>query len=124
MAEEAASSDQPADTANEKQLNATAEEIVNGKTAEPKAPPPAEASVQTLKEVHVNNHMLEEVNKGQQFTNLVDQVDKEQQAKAAKARAAQAVREEKEKQQSLQDQQALEKELESEKAAQQQLAQQ
>lgn len=38
--------------------------------------------------------------------------------KAAKAKAEQALREEREKQQSLQDQQALEKELESERAAQ------
>lgn len=123
MAEESAPSDQPTDSTNEKQLNATAEEIVNGRTPPPKAQPPAEESVQTVKEVHVNNQMLEEINKSQQFTNLVDQVEKEQQAKAAKARAEQLLREEKEKQKSLQDQQALQRELENEKAAQE-LAQQ
>lgn len=36
MAEESAPSDQPADSVNEKQLNATAEEIVNGRTPPPK----------------------------------------------------------------------------------------
>lgn len=118
MAEESAPSDQPTDSANEKQLNATAEEIVNGRTPPPKLQPPAEESVQTVKEVHVNNQMLEEINKSQQFTNLVDQVEKEQQVKAARARAEQLLREQKEKQKSLQDQQALQRELESEKAAQ------
>jgi hypothetical protein len=56
-----------------------------------------------MKEVHVNNHMLEEVNKGQQFSSLVEQVEREQQDKVAKARAEQALREQREKQQSLQD---------------------
>lgn len=103
IAEEAASGDQAADSASQKQLDATAEEMVTGKTAESKASPPAEASIQTMKEVHVNNHMLEEVNKGQQFSSLVEQVEREQQVKAAKARTEQALREQREKQQSLQD---------------------
>lgn len=88
-------------------------------TAKPvAAKPPAEASVQTQKEVHVRIEApAEEVPKSQQFSSLVEQVEKEQQVKAAKAKADVWAKEERERQKSLQDQEALQKELDNEKAA-------